>query len=50
MEITGTAGMMRERERGKADELLTLCPPCSTKTFKLHKCCICEELNWIYVA
>lgn len=50
MEITGTAGMMRERERGKADELLSLCPPCSTKTFKLHKCCICGELNWIYVA
>lgn len=58
MEITGTEGMIgerekakeTEREKGKADELLSLCPLCSTKTFKLHKCCIWGKLNWIYVA
>lgn len=48
MEITGMGE--REKEKRKADELFSLCPPCSTKTFKLHKCCIWGELNWIYVA
>lgn len=50
MEITGTAGMVRDREKGKADELHSLCPHCSTKTFKLHKCCILGDPNWIYAA